>query len=125
MVRHSCVAFLYNRPYIMIFFFMSDAELFPDPQRFDPDRFNDENKLKRHPMAYLPFGEGPRICIGVRFGMMQTKLGLAMLLKNFQFESCAKTKIPIKIDNVSLLLLPSPGGVWLKATVCGKSCTDF
>lgn len=95
--------------------FHNDAELFPDPKRFDPDRFSDANKSKRHPFAYLPFGEGPRICIGVRFGMLQTKLGLAMLLKHFQFESCAKTQIPIKIDNVSLLLLPS-GGVWLKAS---------
>lgn len=95
--------------------FHNDPELFPNPQHFDPDRFNDENKSKRHPFAYLPFGEGPRICIGVRFGMLQTKLGLATLLKHFRFECCAKTKIPIEIDNVSLLLLPS-GGVWLKAS---------
>lgn len=94
--------------------FHNDAELFPDPQRFDPDRFSDANKSTRHAFAYLPFGEGPRICLGVRFGMLQTKLGLAMLLKHFQFETCAKTQIPIKIDNVSLLLLPS-SGVWLKA----------
>lgn len=94
--------------------FHNDPDIFPNPQCFDPDRFNDENKSKRHLFAYLPFGEGPRICIGVRFGMLQTKLGLATLLKHFRFECCAKTKIPIEIDNVSLLLLPS-GGVWLKA----------
>lgn len=93
--------------------FHNDAELFPDPLRFDPDRFSDANKSKRHHFSYLAFGAGPRNCIGIRFGMLQTKLGLAMLLKQFQFESCAKTQIPIKIDNVSLLLIPS-GGVWLK-----------
>lgn len=94
--------------------FHHDPELFPNPQHFDPDRFSDENKLNRHPFAYLPFGDGPRNCIGIRFGMMQTKLGLARLLQHYRFECCAKTKIPIEIDNVSLLLLPS-GQVWLKA----------
>lgn len=94
--------------------FHMDPTLFPNPQQFDPDRFSDAAKAQRHPFSYLPFGEGPRICIGIRFGMLQTKLGLAMLLKHFQFEACAKTQIPIQIDNVSLLLLPS-GGVWLRA----------
>lgn len=95
--------------------FHNDPEYFPNPDKFDPERFNEENKLKRHPFAYLPFGEGPRICIGLRFGMLQTKLGLAMLLKHLQFEICSKTKIPIQIDNVSLLLLPE-GGVWLNVS---------
>lgn len=95
--------------------FHMDPTLFPNPQQFDPDRFTDAAKSQRHPFAYLPFGEGPRICIGVRFGMLQTKLGLAMLLRHFLFETCARTQIPIRIDNVSLLLLPC-GGVWLRAT---------
>lgn len=95
--------------------FHMDPKLFPNPQQFDPDRFTEGEKSKRHPFAYLPFGEGPRICIGVRFGMLQTKLGLAMLLKHFKFETCARTQIPIQIDNVSLLLLPR-GDVWLRAT---------
>lgn len=90
-----------------------DPEIYPLPENFDPERFSEEGRQTRHPYSYLPFGEGPRICVGLRFGMMQAKIGLAMLLSNFRFSTCPKTEIPLKIDQVYMLFVPQ-NGVWLK-----------
>ena len=42
-----------------------DPKYYPDPEKFDPERFNSENSANRKPYTYLPFGDGPRICIGM------------------------------------------------------------
>lgn len=44
-----------------------DPEYFPNPSKFDPERFNEENKRNRPPCVYFPFGEGPHACIGKEF----------------------------------------------------------
>lgn len=92
--------------------FHRDPKLFPDPERFDPDRFSEENRESIRPYSFLPFGEGPRICIGLKFGILQCKLGLAKLLQRYRFGVGQRTKIPLEIDSVTLLHLPK-GGVWL------------
>lgn len=75
-----------------------DPEYFPDPDVFDPDRFSKANEPNIRPFTYIPFGEGPRICIGLRFGIMQTKIGLITLLKDFRYRLNAKTSPEIEID---------------------------
>jgi len=90
-----------------------NADIYPQPARFDPERFNEEQKKERHPMAHLPFGEGPRNCIGLRFGLMQTKIGLINLLTNFKFSPSARTTIPMEFLPSAPLLCPIDD-MWLK-----------
>lgn len=90
-----------------------NADIYPNPDKFDPDRFTKENIGSRHLASFLPFGEGPRNCIGKRFGMMQTKIAILALIRDFTFEVCYKTPIPIKLDPMIMLTMSS-GGIYLK-----------
>nr|QZM07484.1 cytochrome P450 monooxygenase CYP6BK30 [Lasioderma serricorne] len=97
----------------------SDPDYFPDQEKFDPERFSPENKAKMKSCVYLPFRDGPRNCIGLRFGILQSKLGLAVLLKNYYFTINNKTIQPIRMCTDTLV--PSiEGGLWLN----GKKIKD-
>ena len=56
-------------------------------------RFTPEEKAKRHPCAYLPFGLGPRNCVGMRFAIMTAKMAIIEIVKNFKFELSPDTKV--------------------------------
>lgn len=121
----------------------NDPEYFPEPDKFDPQRFEPEETKKRNPMTWLPFGEGPRSmlihcecfdlcnmivtcilidfffslhfldCIAQRFGMMQTRIGLIHLLINYEFSVCDNTPIPMVFGN-NPIVLSAKEGIYLK-----------
>ncbi|XP_036102505.1 thromboxane-A synthase isoform X2 [Molossus molossus] len=70
-----------------------DAEHWPHPELFDPERFTAEARRCRRPFTYLPFGAGPRSCLGVRLGLLEVKLTLLHVLRKFRFEACPETQV--------------------------------
>ncbi|KAG6461828.1 cytochrome P450 9e2 [Manduca sexta] len=90
-----------------------DPQYFPNPDKFDPERFSDENKHNIKPFTYLPFGLGPRNCIGSRFALCEVKVMTYQLLQYMEIAPCEKTCIPAVLDkstfNIRIL-----GGHWIR-----------
>ena len=59
--------------------------LWDDPDAFDPDRFRPEARAERHRFQYIPFGGGPRLCVGARFAMVEALTVLAHWLRAWAF----------------------------------------
>nr|XP_054758348.1 cytochrome P450 3A24-like [Lytechinus pictus] len=88
-----------------------DPSLWPEPDKFDPSRFSKENRANRHPMAWIPFGAGPRNCIGMRFALMEIKMAVVRILQKYRFVPSPKTEIPVKFGTGNNL--KPDGGMFL------------
>lgn len=91
--------------WVPIYAIQTDEKYFPNPMHFDPERFNDENKLQHVGGSYAPFGMGPRDCIGCRYTSIELKITFYDLCRKFKFctdgetaagENC-ETKAMIKL----------------------------
>lgn len=82
--------------------YVMDPKYFPDPERYEPERFCGERKNYDED-AYYPFGEGPRNCIGVRMGVMVAKISLVLLLSKFTFEATQGPKFVFEPGTVGLI----------------------
>ncbi|GFY38003.1 cytochrome P450 4c3 [Trichonephila inaurata madagascariensis] len=73
--------------FVMTYFLHRDENVFPDPEKFDPDRFSPENSIKIPECAYTLFSAGPRNCIGQRYAWIEIKALMSSILRNFTVES--------------------------------------
>lgn len=85
--------------------FRRDPKYFPEPEKFIPERFSAEEQSKRHKGVYLPFGDGPRTCVGMRFGVAQVKVALMHLVRNFKVKLSPNHK-PFVVDSKCFIRTP-------------------
>ncbi|XP_050528975.1 cytochrome P450 6k1-like [Daktulosphaira vitifoliae] len=90
-----------------------DPKYYPNPMKFDPERFSPEEKAKRPNSTFLPFGDGPRNCLGEIFSKIEIKLAISLILMRYELLPCEKTLIPMQFENRSLIMRPK-NGMWLK-----------
>ncbi len=82
------------------------------PNAFDPGNFTTKAIKARHKYLHIPFGAGPRVCVGANFAMMQAQIILSTLLARYRF---TLTDRPPPVPTMSMTIRPE-GGVWLEAT---------
>ncbi|XP_046383450.1 cytochrome P450 6k1-like [Ischnura elegans] len=88
-----------------------DPKYYKDPYKFDPERFSGDSKDDRPSCTYMPFGEGPRLCIGMRFAEMQIKSSLVSMLSKVRFSVPDKLKEmkELPYDMKSFIIAPAEG----------------
>ncbi|KXJ73273.1 hypothetical protein RP20_CCG016136 [Aedes albopictus] len=93
-----------------------DPKYYPNPDKFDPERFSESNRSNLDMTMYMPFGAGPRNCIGSRFALMEIKAIMYALLLNFRIERNEKTSVPLRLVK-GFRGLNGEGGIHLRLTL--------
>lgn len=79
-----------------IYVILKDPKLFPEPEKFDPDRHLLENSNdKTNPYSYIPFSAGPRNCIGQKFAMLEMKSTVSKMLRYYELLPMGPEPIPV------------------------------
>jgi len=87
-----------------------DPESYKDPEQFIPERFSEdgEEQQRRHKYAHIPFGLGPRMCIGIRFAQEELKLAIIRVLQRWRFSLHSRTRLPLEVEH-GITLSPKDG----------------
>ncbi|XP_047100885.1 cytochrome P450 6B4-like [Schistocerca piceifrons] len=103
-----------TRLVVPVFAIQRDACHFPDPEDFRPQRFLVASS--RGNPAYMPFGDGPRVCIGQRLGMLQLKLAIASVVRHFELSPVpGRTVFPPRLEPRAQVVAPRDGA-WVRFT---------
>jgi cytochrome P450 len=94
---------------ISIYVTHRSPNIWPEPERFDPERFTPAAVAARHRFAYLPFGGGPRICIGSSFAMAEAQVIVAMIAQRYRLRLAPGHVV----EPVGLVTLRAKNGVWV------------
>ena len=97
---------------IPIYALHHDPDAWEDPEKFDSERFRGARKDTHHPFQFLPFGGGPRNCIGMRFALLEIKIALVKILSKYKFVRSAKTQVPLMLHAGGAL--SAKGGVLVR-----------
>ncbi|KAJ3619260.1 hypothetical protein MTP99_004957 [Tenebrio molitor] len=95
-----------------IYGLQNDPKYYEEPDSYKPERFLGSNKDNLTKHTFLPLGEGPRSCLGQRFGFLQVKIGVAYIVRHYELSVNEKTKLPIQFDKTNIMTSPV-GGLWL------------
>jgi cytochrome P450 len=98
-------------PYVM----HRDPRFFPEPQRFDPERWAADKTEKPHPFSYFPFGGGPRRCIGEGFAWLEIALVIATLLPRWRMSLAPHQKVEVQ----PLITLRAKRGIHMRLAAIG------
>lgn len=90
-----------------------DPKYWIEPNRFDPERFSDENRKNIQSGTYLPFGSGQRVCIASRFALMVAKTVFYFILKEYKIEKCSRTPNPVILKPNSINM-HAKDGFWVR-----------
>lgn len=92
---------------------LNDEEYYPNADRFQPERFTDGGlKMYKDKGLYYAFGEGPRVCLGMRFALTQIKASIVEIVRNYEVHVNPKTRKDNRFDP-TYFILRLDGGIWL------------